>query len=125
MTKQTIVTKKRVPYTVEEITLCTYAAMYDKNDFGGYASIHRLAQNPEKKHSTASIKMKIKNIASMLDERNIHREKNGVTPLTGLPTGEKGRTTNWNVVQTLYGLEKKDFQKKCMQIIAKAKNRLE
>lgn len=113
---------QRVKYTTEEITLCTYAAMYDSDDFGGDNAIRKLHSRPTEQHSMASIKMKIKNIASMLDERDIPRY-NRITPLTGKPTGENGRTTNWNIVQHLYCLEREAFKKKCMAIIENAKKR--
>ncbi|MBR4916406.1 MAG: hypothetical protein IKZ45_04925 [Fibrobacter sp.] len=56
----------------------------------------------------------------MLDERNILRHNN-ITPLTGKTTGEKGRKTNWNVVEPLYPLKQEDFLKKCKAIIKNAK----
>ena len=100
-------------YTKEEIILCTYAAMYSANDFGGINKIH-LLQN----RSISSIKMKIMNIASMLDENGIKRfNYDSVPPLTGLTTGQSGRRTNWDVVRTLYSLEKSNFLQKCMEII--------
>lgn len=67
-----------------------------------------------------SIKMKIKNIVSMLHERNIPRHNN-ITPLSGKTTGEKGRKTNWDVVEPLYPLKQEDFLAKCKAIIKKAK----
>ena len=100
-------------YTKEEVILCTYAAMYDANDFGGINKIHLLHNR-----SLSSIKMKIMNIASMLDENGIKRfNYNRVPPLTGLTTGESGRRTNWNIVSTLYGIDKNEFLLKCKTII--------
>lgn len=55
-------------YTEDEVILCTYAEMYSVNDFGGINKIQSL-QN----RSLDSIKMKIMNIASMLDENKIER----------------------------------------------------
>lgn len=113
----------RVEYTAEEVTLCTYAAMYDSADFGGDVAIRNLRRRPEEKHSMASIKMKIQNIASMLDEREIPRENNRIAPLTGKTTGENGRTTNWDIVQRLYNLEREVFLQRCVSIIETARNR--
>lgn len=111
-----------IKYTNEEVTLCTYAAMYDSNDFGGNNAILNLRRPPNPTHSMASIKMKIMNIASMLDERGIQRENDTISPLTGKTTGEYGRTTNWDVVQRLYGLAKEDLLQKCLTIIENARN---
>ena len=98
-------------YTMDEVTLCTYAAKYDEHDFGGKEKIMVL-----QKRSLASITMKIQNIASMLDEHNIARH-NKVSPLTGLTTGKHGRTTDWDRVKTCLSWKKEEFLKKCMQII--------
>ena len=59
---------KRNLFTYEEIVLCTYAAMYNANDFGGIEKIYDITNR-----SINSIKMKIMNIASMLDEEGIER----------------------------------------------------
>lgn len=100
-------------FTKEEIVLCTYSAMYDSNDFGGINKICLLQQR-----SISSIKLKIMNIASMLDENEVRRfNYSSVSPLTGLTTGQTGRRTNWDIVTTLYPLPKEDFLKKCNIII--------
>ena len=98
-------------YTMDEVTLCTYAAKYDEHDFGGKEKIMFL-----QKRSLASITMKIQNIASMLDEHHIERFSN-VSPLTGLTTGKHGRTTDWDRVKTCLSWKKEEFLKKCIQII--------
>ena len=100
-------------YTKEEVILCTYAEMYDADDFGGINQIHLLHNR-----SLSSIKMKIMNIASMLDENGIKRfNYNRVPPLTGLTTGKRGRRTNWDIVSTLYCIDKNEFLLKCKSII--------
>lgn len=100
-------------FTIEEIVLCTYAAMYDSDDFGGIDKIYLLQHR-----SISSIKMKIMNIASMLDENGIQRfNYNYVPPLTGLTTGQTGRRTNWDIVELLYSLPKEEFLKRCMDIV--------
>ena len=87
-------------YAEDEIVLCTYAAMYNAGDFGGIEKIHKL-----KNRSKASIELKIKNIASMLDEENVKRHNyDKIKPLTGLPAGKSGRRTDWDKVVTLYPL---------------------
>jgi hypothetical protein len=87
--------------------------MYDLADFGGIDEIYSLQHR-----SISSIKMKIMNIASMLDENGIKRfNYNRVPPLTGLTTGESGRRTNWDIVETIYSLPKEEFLKKCKIII--------
>ena len=100
-------------YTEEEVILCTYAAMYSVNDFGGINKIQSL-QN----RSLDSIKMKIMNIASMLDENKIERfNYDSVFPLTGLSTGRTGRKTNWNIVSKIYKLERNIFLQRCKEIL--------
>ncbi len=103
---------KRNLFTYEEIVLCSYAAMYNANDFGGIKKIYDITNR-----SINSIKMKIMNIASMLDEEGIERfNYNIISPLTGLPTGETGRRTNWDIVSSLYTLPKNEFLTKCKGI---------
>lgn len=98
-------------YIEDEIVLCTYAAMYDVSDFGGLQKIEAFSHR-----SRSSIIMKIKNIASMLDERNIPRLKSRITPLTGLPAGKIGRATDWDVVKMYCTLPQNEFLAKCKQI---------
>lgn len=103
---------KRNLFTYDEIVLCTYAAMYNENDFGGIEKIYNITNR-----SRSSIKMKIMNIASMLDEEGIKRfNYNRIFPLTGLTTGETGRRTNWDIVSSLYTLPKNEFLTKCKGI---------
>ncbi len=62
--------------------------------------------------------MKIKNIASMLDEENIKRcNYDKISPLTGLTTGQTGRRTHWKIVETLYPLSQAEFLSKCKEIV--------
>ena len=53
-------------FSHEEIILCAYAARFDGRDIGGIDAIHGIGAR-----SRASIRMKIKNIAAMLDEEGI------------------------------------------------------
>jgi len=99
-------------FTPEEITLCAYAAMYEAADFGGESKITRLTNR-----SPASIRMKIQNIAAMLDHAGIRRER-VVSPLTGLRHGQVGRTTNWETVEPLARLGRKTFLERCHGILA-------
>ena len=99
-------------FTPDEITLCTYAAMYEAADFGGESKIEKLTHR-----SPGSIRMKIQNIAAMLDQADIPRQSS-VTPLTGLPAGQTGRTTNWETVEPLTRLSRKVFLEKCHAIFA-------
>lgn len=97
-------------FTPNEIVLCTYAAMYNAGDFGSISDIESLTHR-----SLASIKMKIQNIAAMLDEAGIKRYSNE-SPLTGLPQGQSGRMTNWEIVEPLTQLSKQAFLQKCRDI---------
>ena len=98
-------------FTHEEIVLCTYAARFDGREIGGIDAIHGICGR-----SRASIRMKIMNIAAMLDEEGIPRE-NEEPALSGLPAGETGRRTNWNWVRPLSQLSRAELLKKCQAIM--------
>jgi hypothetical protein len=100
-------------FTKDEITLCTYAALFASDDFGGINSIVTLTGR-----SKASIQMKIQNLAAMLDEKEIPRESS-ISPLTGVPHGKSGRRTNWEWVQPLTGLSKVELLNGCRAILKK------
>jgi hypothetical protein len=104
---------KRNYFTADEIVLCTYAAMYDASDFGGVSRIESIMNR-----SLASIQMKIQNIASMVDEAGIARSSK-ISPLTGLPSGETGRMTNWEIVEPLFNLPRQDLLERCRNILAR------
>ncbi len=107
-------------FTKDEIILCTYAAIFNENDFGGIRKIHNLADR-----SLSSIKMKIQNIASMLDEQGIKRYNyDKVKALTGKTTGESGRRTNWNIVNLYIDKPKDVFLTECNEILRKQENTL-
>lgn len=97
-------------YTLDEVILCTYAALYDEKDFGGIEKIYDITNR-----SISSIKMKISNIAAMLDEEGFYRESK-VSPLTGTPKGSGARRTDWKTVKDLILLNKSDFLEKCFEI---------
>ncbi len=101
---------KRNLFTKDEITLCTYIARFGKREFDEN-DIQKL-----KERSISSIKMKVQNIASMLDEEGFETDDN-VSKLTGKPPGEKGRKTNWDIVSKLAGLKKQDLLSLCQKII--------
>lgn len=101
-------------FTHEEIVLCTYAAMYKADDFGGLQEIERLTLR-----SAASIKLKVQNIAAMLDEAGVERDSD-VRGLSGLPAGEHGRATNWDEVSHLYPLPREQFLHRCREVLATA-----
>jgi hypothetical protein len=84
----------------------------DATDFGGLSKIESLTHR-----SLASIKMKIQNIVAMLDEAGIQRYSNE-SPLTGLPQGQSGRKTNWEIVEPLCKLSKQTFLQKCRSILS-------
>ena len=79
-------------YTQDEVILCAYAAMYDEKEFGGIDTIRRL-----RARSVSSIKMKIQNVAAILDEENIPRNPR-ISALSGMPPGEAGRRMHWDMV---------------------------
>ncbi len=104
-------------FTQDEITLCAYAARFDVQDIGGVKAIRRLSRRGE-----GSIRMKIQNIASMLDEENIPRESN-VSPLTGRPPGATGRRTNWEWVEPLALLPRDELLSRCRILLAAQRGR--
>ncbi|MBW3622923.1 MAG: hypothetical protein KY468_05875 [Armatimonadetes bacterium] len=81
-------------YTQDEVVLCTYAALHNHEEFDINA-IQTLTGR-----SADSIKMKIQNIAAMLDEEGIPRNPH-ISSLSGKPAGEGGRRTNWEIVKPL------------------------
>jgi predicted HNH restriction endonuclease len=101
----------RKAFTHDELVLCVYAALYDINDFGGLDQIHRLQSR-----SVASIRMKIQNIVAMCDEAGVPRH-NSENPLTGLPHGQAGRRTNWDMVSHYSGVSREQHLHECKLII--------
>jgi hypothetical protein len=101
---------KRNLFTTDEITLCTYVARFGKREFDEN-DIYKL-----KNRSLSSIKMKVQNIASMLDEEGFETNDN-ISKLTGKPTGEKGRRTNWDIVSKLTALTKQELLSLCQKLI--------
>ena len=97
-------------FSKEEIILCTYSALYNAEDFGGIERIEKI-----KKRSISSIKMKIQNIVAMLDEEGIKRYNN-MNSLSGLPEGQKGRRTNWEIVKILVQISEIELLGICQKI---------
>ena len=93
-------------YTKEEIVLCTYNARF------GYQEIDFEEIGKLQERSIASIKMKIQNIAWMLNEKG-YDHHSSVPRLSGMPAGKKGRLTNWDIVELLIGLNKDNFWNIC------------
>lgn len=100
-----------LPFTQDEITLCTYAAIYDEQDFGGINAICRLTDR-----SRSSIDMKIRNIAAMLDEEGIPRYNNYLG-LSGRSTNNSARRTNWDWVQPLTTLTRDGLLSECKKAL--------
>lgn len=100
---------RRNLFTENEIVLCTYIARFGREKFNE-SNIHKWFSRSE-----ASIKLKVQNIASMLDEKG-YPFSSSVTPLTGLPRGKTGRRTNWDVVSNLVQLSESAHHAKCIRI---------
>lgn len=98
-------------YTEDEIIVCTYIARFGRYDF----TEHDVVKITNR--SLSSIKMKVQNIASMLDEAGA-KTSDQVSKLTGLPTGQTGRKTNWGVVKQYLTLPKDEHRKRCIAIIS-------
>ena len=98
-------------FTRDEVVLCAYAARFNGDDFGGVDAIHSLTGR-----SRDSIQLKVLNIAAMLDEEGVAREST-VNPLSGLPPGQQGRRTNWDIVSGLVGLSRAEHLAECRQVL--------
>ena len=94
-------------FTQEEITLCTFVAIYGPDDLVRMEDIHKL-----KGRNLTSIDLKIRNIAAMLDEKGIRRYSD-VHPLSGVTTSEEGIRTNWEWVEPLTKLSKAQLLVRC------------
>ncbi len=101
---------KRNLYTPEEIILCAFIARFGRGVITE-STVHKI-----KDRSLSSIKMKVQNIASMLHEENIPYS-NEVSVLTGLPQGETGRKTNWDIVSKIIKTSKEEHKKLCLEIL--------
>lgn len=102
---------KRNLFTKNEIIICTYIAKYGRNEFDEN-DIHKLNER-----SVSSIKMKVQNIASMLNEQGFSTDPS-ISKLSGVPLGKKPRMTNWDIVEKLADLNKKEFLRKFEKIIS-------
>ena len=96
-------------FTENEIILCTYIAKFGRGLFNE-KRISRI-----EKRSEDSVKLKVQNIAAMLDEEG-YKYSPEVSPLSGVTTGEKGRRTNWDTVKTVAGLNKEELKSRCKEI---------
>jgi predicted HNH restriction endonuclease len=103
---------KRKSFTRDEIVLCIYAARHDLAEIGGIDAIHAIQTR-----SRSSIRMKIQNIVSMCDEEGISRDP-AQKALTGLPTGETGRRTNWAELSEYATVDRETHLAECQRIIA-------
>lgn len=103
---------KRNLFTRNEIILCTYIARFGKSEFDEN-DVHKL-----RNRSVSSIKMKVQNIASMLEEEGFDTNDN-VSKLSGKPHGQKGRRTNWDIVSSLTELKKQEFLDLCQDLMTK------
>ena len=102
---------KRNLYNKDEITLCTYIARFGRGEFDEW-DVHKI-----KNRSISSIRMKVQNIASMLDEEGYDTSER-ISKLTGKPPGQKGRRTNWDIVSKLSELNKYKLLSLCNRILA-------
>lgn len=102
--------------TPQELTLCTYAALYDARDFGDIEAIFSLGFR-----SLDSIKMKIQNIAAMFDEEGIGRDS-PVKGLSGKPHGEAGRRTDWDFVSKYVKISRSEHLAECIALLHNAQN---
>ena len=100
---------RRNLFTEKEIILCTYIARFGRDKYYESA-IHNWCSR-----SLGSIKMKVRNIAAMLDEEG-YPSCSRVASLSGCPHGVTGRRTNWNIVSSLVQLSESAHYAKCIRI---------
>ena len=101
-------------HTEGEIILCTYAALYDPDDFGGKQSICALTGPPR-----SSVDLKIRNIAAMLNDKGVPRTS-AASGLTGRTTGGDARGTNWEIAGPLTRLTREELLNCCRRQVAEA-----
>ena len=102
-------------YTEKEIILCAYIARFGRDDFNE-SHVVRI-----KNRSLSSIKMKVQNIAAMIEEEGYECNES-VSKLKGLPTGQTGRRTNWDIVKKYVDLCRADHKRECMGLFLRSKN---
>ena len=98
-------------YTENEVVLCLFIALYGTTGQINYENI-----NKKFSRSVSSLKMKVKNIAAMLDEEGIQRYSD-IKGLSGLPTGRQGRKTNRDIVEKYVKFSKIKLFEKSMDIL--------
>lgn len=109
--KDVIITARSSKFNEDEIACCTYAAGYGSEDIGGLENIVKITGR-----ELGSIKMKVNNIVSMLDEIGFSRSS-PYSPLTGLPTGERGRRTNFEWVKIFITMSQSELLDYCLSVI--------
>ena len=60
--------------------------------------------------------MKVQNIAAMLDEEGFEYS-NEVSILSGLPRGQSGRRTNWNIVKQYVTMPNSNHKNICFDVL--------
>jgi len=94
---------KRKSYTDDEIILCTFIARFGRNLIN-----ENKIKEIENCRSINSIKMKVQNIAAMLLDNDYEINKE-ISPLSGTPSGQPARKTNWDIVKKLALLDETSF----------------
>ena len=102
-------------YTEEEVMMCTYIALYGRKNF-----TEKDICEFSKKREEGSMKMKLRNICTMLEEMGILLSIK-YSKLSGLPKGQSGRDTNWEWVKKYLPdkINQQELLKKCLQKIKK------
>lgn len=102
-------------FTQDETVLCAYAAMYDENDLCGLKRIAMVESRSE-----ASIKHKIQNLVEMLAGNGIEYFSN-YKPATGArQAATPPRETYWEEILPYFSLTRREFKRKCYEILAKS-----
>ena len=97
-------------FTKNEIVLCTYIARFGRD----YFDEKRICCIENR--SESSVKMKVQNIAAMLNEEGLPHSPE-VSCLSGVTTGKEGRRTNWDIIKELVNQEKQEMKAMCKEIL--------
>jgi hypothetical protein len=111
MLSERVKTSVRNLFSEREIVLCTYIAKFGEEPPITIAEVARIGGR-----SVASVKLKVENIVSMLDETASPGPR-AFPALTGKPPGMQGRRTNWKWVGELAMLSKDQLRARCTECL--------
>jgi predicted HNH restriction endonuclease len=111
-------------FSDQEITILTFVAKFGIHEFPDISSLKKLYKHLSDSfgRSAGSVRMKILNIASMMDDRGVARETE-FAGLTGVSEGKKPRTTDWDRVENILRIPKQELLQECILILSESSDR--